>query len=158
MTDKPFDQMTEEERSEYYYNNPDTIAEDFDWDNPVESVPAKNMGVNTSVRFSMEEHRALRDAADQAGMNISEWIRMACAAAVERANDPVQQELSETIDRARADLERARKLMRKAAKSAAKDTAAAKAERAPRQERKPQQKAAAKKSGGRTRKAEKISQ
>ena len=158
MTDKPLDEMTEEELSEYYYEHPEAISEDFDADNPIRLAPAKDLKINTSIRFTPDEHQAIRDAADQAGMNISEWIRMACAAAVDWTNDPVQQELSETIDRARADLERARKLMRKAAKSAAKDTAAAEAERASRKERKPQQKAAVKKSGGRTRKAEKVSQ
>ncbi|WP_067972253.1 hypothetical protein [Nocardiopsis trehalosi] len=66
MTDKPLEDMSEEELSEFYYAHADTIEEHFA-DGTVDLRPAASLGVNTSVRFALDEHRAVRRAAEDAG-------------------------------------------------------------------------------------------
>lgn len=76
-TDKPLEQMTEEEEAEYFYANRKEFERNA-------KVPVSLERV-VSTRFSEDELKLIDDAANAAGMKLSTYIRKA---AVEAAGAP----------------------------------------------------------------------
>ncbi|RAY15615.1 hypothetical protein DPM19_07420 [Actinomadura craniellae] len=73
MTEKPFEQLTEEEEAEYFYANREEFEAGF--------RPASLARV-ISTRFSEEELVRIGEAANAAGMKTSTFIRQATLAAL----------------------------------------------------------------------------
>jgi predicted DNA binding CopG/RHH family protein len=76
-TDKPLEQMTEEEEAEYFYANRKEFERNAKAPVSLERV--------VSTRFSEDELKLIDDAANAAGMKLSTYIRNA---AVEAAGTP----------------------------------------------------------------------
>ena len=76
-TDKPLEQMTEEEEAEYFYANRKEFERNA-------KVPVSLERV-VSTRFSEDELKLIDDAANASGMKLSTYIRKA---AVEAAGAP----------------------------------------------------------------------
>lgn len=95
MSDKQPNEMTEAELADYYYahrEDPDMVGERVDY------VPPR--AARLAVRLNIEEERQIREAAQDAGMTVSAFLRQAgVTAAVQGAVD---------IDRLRRDVTEAR--------------------------------------------------
>ena len=95
MTDKQPNEMTETELADYYYahrDDPDMVGDQVDY------VPPRVARV--AVRLNLEEERRIRQAAQDAGMTVSAFLRQAGLAAAKA--DVVD------IDRLRRDVGEAR--------------------------------------------------
>lgn len=73
------EEMSEEELAEYFYEHRDELAG--------EEVPSRapaRLDVMFSARFSRDEAAAVREAADQAEMSLSAFLRQAVLAVTEK--------------------------------------------------------------------------
>lgn len=78
-TERDPDEMSEEELAEYFYEHRDELAG--------EEVPSRTparLDVMFSARFSREEADAVREAADEAKMTLSAFLRQAVLATTGR--------------------------------------------------------------------------
>jgi uncharacterized protein (DUF1778 family) len=95
MNDKAPEEMTEAEEAEYLYahrDDPDLAGEEVPYTPP--------RGARVAVRLSFDEERRIRQAAEEAGMSVSAFLRQAAlTAAARRVTD---------IERLRRDLDEAR--------------------------------------------------
>lgn len=109
MTNKDPEHMTEAELAEYQWEH-----RDDDLGEQVEFEVASPLAVTMSFRLPASEAARIRQAAEAAGMSLSEWIRRACedAATVDAAAAPrptreldtvqdLVQALQESVARAR---------------------------------------------------------
>lgn len=77
---RKLDELTDAELAEWQYAHRDQLeAEEGD---PVEFEIASQVSVTMSFRLSGTEADAIRKAAHEAGMSLSEWIRQAAAHAI----------------------------------------------------------------------------
>jgi mobilization protein NikA len=102
------EQQSEAEVAERYFER---RHKDGDWDEPERLDKPVRLDVTLSVRFSREELKAVRTAAEQAGIKPTAFIRQAAVEAVSRR----------PVDRARLqhDLAKAVELMEDAQRSLA---------------------------------------
>lgn len=76
-----FETMTDAELADYQYAHRDTpLGADADLED-VEVEIAHPFSVSMSFRLPAHEAEAIRSAAEQAGMSVSDWIRGVCSAA-----------------------------------------------------------------------------
>ena len=90
--------MTEAELAEWQYAHRDELESEEGEEVEVEISP--QLSVTISFRLPGAEADAIREAARDAGLSLSEWIRQACAAALEpdettRSRRGIQTELRE---------------------------------------------------------------
>lgn len=80
-TQHDFETMTDAELADYQYAHRDTpLGADADLED-VEVEIAHPFSVSMSFRLPAHEAEAIRSAAEQAGMSVSDWIRGVCSAA-----------------------------------------------------------------------------
>lgn len=93
------DQMTDAELAEWQYAHRDELeAEDGE---PVHAEISTQLSVTLSFRVPGSEADTIREAAREAGMSMSEWIRRACAVAAAPDSAAAQaQEAQEALDEA----------------------------------------------------------
>jgi hypothetical protein len=88
-TQPDFETMTDAELADYQYthrNNPLGGEADLE---EIEVEIAHPLSVSMSFRLPPPEASAIRAAAEQAGMSVSEWIRGVCSAAAGKDVTPV---------------------------------------------------------------------
>jgi hypothetical protein len=111
---RDLNEMTDAEFAEWQYAHRDEL--DAEEGEPVDVEFAPQVSVTMSFRLSGAEADAIRDAAKDAGVSVSEWIRGVCAEAVDpdegtSARRDVETELAEAerqLDAMRERLEAAR--------------------------------------------------
>jgi uncharacterized protein (DUF1778 family) len=80
-TQRDFETMTDAELADYQYaHRDDPLGAEADLED-VEVDIAHPLSVSISFRLPPHEAGAIRAAAEQAGMNVSDWIRGVCSAA-----------------------------------------------------------------------------
>lgn len=86
MNEVPHDSAAD---ADWVQQHREELDADFEAAEEVEFDLARPLSVSTSLRMSQEEAKAIRDAADSAGLSQSEWIRTVCVAAANRRQAPV---------------------------------------------------------------------
>lgn len=88
-TPHDFETMTDAELADYQYAHRDApLGDDADLEE-VRVEVARPLSVSMSFRLPPVEASAIRHAAAQAGLSVSDWIRSTCSAALStRAPDP----------------------------------------------------------------------
>jgi hypothetical protein len=87
-TEPDFDTMTDAELAAYQYlHREDPLGDEADLED-IEVEIAHPLSVSMSFRLPPEEARAIRTAAERAGVSMSDWIRGVCSAAA-RGDAPV---------------------------------------------------------------------
>jgi hypothetical protein len=129
---RDLNEMTDAELAEWQYAHRDELEAEEGELVDVEFAP--QVSVTMSFRLSGAEADAIRDAANDAGLSVSEWIRQVCAEAVDpdegaSARRDVETELAEAeqqlevmrerLEAARSKNRGGRKRIRKAAKKQA---------------------------------------
>lgn len=105
-TQPDFDTMTDAELADYQYTHrEDPLGDDADLEE-IEVEIAHPLSVSMSFRLPPEEASAIRTAAEQAGMSMSDWIRGVCAAAAQ-GDAPVDA----PVPRQRVNIAKARRLL-----------------------------------------------
>lgn len=80
-TQDDFEAMTDAELADYQYAHRDApLGADADLEDVGVEI-AHPLSVSMSFRLPPHEAKAMRSAAEQAGMSVSDWIRRACSAA-----------------------------------------------------------------------------
>lgn len=80
-TQPDFDTMTDAELAHYHYTHRDNpLGDDADLEE-IEVEITHPLSVSMSFRLPPEEASAIRNAAEQTGMSMSDWIRGVCSAA-----------------------------------------------------------------------------
>lgn len=77
---KDKERMSEAELADYHYQHKDDPEMDGE---PIEVSISRPLSVTMSFRLPQEEASTIRAAADASGLSQSEWIRTACAQAVQ---------------------------------------------------------------------------
>lgn len=96
----PSDDMTEEQLADWQYAHRQQM--DADEGDEVDVDISPRLSVTMSFRLPADEADAIRTTASRAGMTLSDWIRRACAAAVQEDETrtsltPVVQQLAEVF-------------------------------------------------------------
>lgn len=96
---RDLDEMTEAELAEWQYAHRDEL--DSDEGEAVDADVSPQLSVTLSFRVPGSEADSIREAAREAGMSMSEWIRRACAvAAAPDAATARAQKAQEDLDQA----------------------------------------------------------
>jgi hypothetical protein len=104
------DQMTDAELAQWQYAHRDELeAEEGE---PVHAEISPQLSVTLSFRVPGSEADAIREAAHEAGMSMSEWIRQACAlAAAPDAAAAQAREARDALDEAGRTIQEAKRRM-----------------------------------------------
>jgi hypothetical protein len=104
------DQMTDAELAQWQYAHRDELeAEEGE---PVHAEISPQLSVTLSFRVPGSEADAIREAAHEAGMSMSEWIRQACAlAAAPDAAAAQAREARDALDEAGRSIQEAKRRM-----------------------------------------------
>lgn len=77
------DHLTEAELAAWQYEHRDDLDDAIPGDELIPMEISESTSVTISFRLPGHEAETIRQAATQAGVSVSEWIRRACAAAVD---------------------------------------------------------------------------
>lgn len=123
--EKPLEQMTDAELADWHYAHREEL--NADPGEPVEDLEiSPNISITMSFRLSGAEADAIREAAAEAGVNFSEWIRAACASAVSgQPTRPKSTALDDALRALEGDIRRVREALGPAQPPAPKEHQAA---------------------------------